>query len=150
MTYLLASLALLNIALLAFPLVAAIPYLRQAHWLLAAAHAAARSSRAVAGLSTGFALALALWTGVNWTSAAWLAVLMACVAASRVNTFEWIFPAAARVDAVPVSRFGDIADGDMVIGVVLAGAARAYPVRYLAHHHMVNDELGGTAILPTY
>jgi hypothetical protein len=38
----------------------------------------------------------------------------------------------------------------MVIGVEIGGQSRAYPVRYLAYHHMLNDELGSTALLPTY
>jgi len=38
----------------------------------------------------------------------------------------------------------------MVIGVTLGGESRAYPVRYLAYHHMLNDRLGPTALLPTY
>jgi hypothetical protein len=38
----------------------------------------------------------------------------------------------------------------MVIGVILGGQSRAYPVRYLAYHHMLNDRLGGTWLLPTY
>jgi hypothetical protein len=38
----------------------------------------------------------------------------------------------------------------MIIGVAIGGQSRAYPVRYLAHHHMINDTLGPVALLPTY
>jgi Protein of unknown function (DUF3179) len=34
--------------------------------------------------------------------------------------------------------------------VVIGEQSRAYPVRYLAYHHMLNDQLGSTALLPTY
>jgi hypothetical protein len=51
----------------------------------------------------------------------------------------------ARIDA-----FHDVRDNDMVLGVSIEGHTRAYHVRYLANHHMLNDQLGATALLPTY
>lgn len=39
---------------------------------------------------------------------------------------------------------------DMVIGVVINGQARAYPVRVLNWHEVVNDTLGGQAIAVTF
>lgn len=38
----------------------------------------------------------------------------------------------------------------LILGVVREGGARAYPVRLLAYHHLVQDELGGEPLLPTY
>jgi hypothetical protein len=38
----------------------------------------------------------------------------------------------------------------LVLGVVVAGKARAYPVRLLAYHHFVLDEIEGQPLLPTY
>jgi len=40
--------------------------------------------------------------------------------------------------------------GDRVIGVTLGGADRAYPLRYLVWHEVVNDTLGGEPIAVTY
>lgn len=40
--------------------------------------------------------------------------------------------------------------GDPVIGVVVEGEARAYPVRMLAWHEVVNDRVGGRDIAVTY
>jgi hypothetical protein len=37
-------------------------------------------------------------------------------------------------------------DGDAVVGVLLGGAARAYPLKLLAQHEVVNDVLGGRAV----
>jgi hypothetical protein len=37
-------------------------------------------------------------------------------------------------------------DGDAVIGVLLGGEARAYPLKLLAQHEVVNDVLGGRAV----
>jgi hypothetical protein len=44
----------------------------------------------------------------------------------------------------------DVADEDLVLGVVLGEDARAYPVRALAYHHLVNDVLAGEPIVATY
>ena len=41
-------------------------------------------------------------------------------------------------------------DKDRVIGVFKNGLARAYPIRILDHHEVVNDEFDGEAILITY
>ncbi|NOW97749.1 DUF3179 domain-containing (seleno)protein [Mucilaginibacter sp. SG564] len=38
----------------------------------------------------------------------------------------------------------------LVIGVVINGAARAYPVVYLGYHHKVQDEVGRKPVLVTY
>ena len=39
---------------------------------------------------------------------------------------------------------------DLVMGVIIHGEARAYPVRTLAFREMVNDEVGGVPILVTW
>ena len=41
-------------------------------------------------------------------------------------------------------------DADQVIGVALAGEARAYPIRILNWHEIVNDEFGDQAVLVTF
>lgn len=43
-----------------------------------------------------------------------------------------------------------LVDSDRVIGVVIAGEARAYPLRILNWHEIVNDVLGGQPIAVTY
>jgi hypothetical protein len=46
----------------------------------------------------------------------------------------------------------EIGDGDIVMGVVLNGEPRAYPVNYMngPHNEVVNDVLGGRAIASTW
>ena len=46
----------------------------------------------------------------------------------------------------------DIADDDIIMGVVIEGEARAYPVNYMngPYNEVVNDELGGAAIAPSW
>ena len=41
-------------------------------------------------------------------------------------------------------------DGDMVIGFVHGGDARAYPQNILVYHEIVNDEVGGLPVAVTY
>ncbi|MCA9286313.1 MAG: DUF3179 domain-containing protein [Phycisphaerales bacterium] len=43
-----------------------------------------------------------------------------------------------------------IVSSDRVIGVVVNGAARAYPIRLMNAHEVVNDTLGGEPIVVTY
>lgn len=46
----------------------------------------------------------------------------------------------------------DIGDDDLVMGVVVNGEARAYPVNYMngPYNEVVNDKLGGQAIAPSW
>ncbi len=39
---------------------------------------------------------------------------------------------------------------DEVYGFVLAGHSRAYPVRMIAYHHVVNDQIHGIPVAVTY
>lgn len=41
-------------------------------------------------------------------------------------------------------------DTDLVIGIVQEGVAKAYPLRILAWHEVVNDRLGAQPIAVTY
>ena len=38
----------------------------------------------------------------------------------------------------------------LVIGVVLNGEAKAYPIQYLGYHHQVQDEISGQPVMVTY
>ena len=46
----------------------------------------------------------------------------------------------------------ELGDGDMVMGIEIAGEARAYPVNYMngPFNEVVNDHLGGQAIAPSW
>ncbi len=91
-----------------------------------------------------------LWRERTWRGLILLAVTLSCAVLSQMNLLEWVFPAARGAETASIAAFHDIRDSDMVIGVSIDGRSRAYPVRYLAFHHMLNDRLGSTALLPTY
>ncbi|MHA7836001.1 MAG: DUF3179 domain-containing protein [bacterium] len=58
-------------------------------------------------------------------------------------------PALEHPKTVPASR-ASWKERDLVLGVVLDGEARAYPIALLDWHELVNDTLGGRAILVSY
>jgi hypothetical protein len=110
-------------------------------------------------LNPTLAAAAAAWFAMRWR--AWtrsrriggvfaLLVVLGAAVFSRINVVEKIFPPADGAIASPIAGFHDVEDSDMVIGVTLGGETRAYPVRFLAHHHLWNDKLNGIPILPNY
>ena len=102
----------------------------------------------------------ALWAAVQYWRAqsqwwrrilAALGALVVCAlaAAARVNIFEMMFhpvehPAFGAVSQAKLDK------DDKVIAVKIGDSARAYPIRTMGYHHVVNDEVGGTAIVATY
>jgi hypothetical protein len=54
----------------------------------------------------------------------------------------------ARFASVAETDF--VADDEMVLAVKINGDAVAYPVSYMAYHHVVQDVVGGTPITATY
>lgn len=59
-------------------------------------------------------------------------------------------PALVRPAHVPVVGADFLQDDDRVIGLNLQGETRAYPIRLLSYHQVVNDELGGVPIAVVY
>ena len=51
---------------------------------------------------------------------------------------------------VPVSEVTDLADVEPVIGLAIEGDARAYPLRILTWHEIVNDTVGDLPVIVTY
>ena len=51
---------------------------------------------------------------------------------------------------VPVSEMADLGPREPVIGLVINGDARAYPLRILTWHEICNDVVGGVPVLVTY
>jgi hypothetical protein len=146
---LLIGLTIFDVALILAPLVVALPPVTQTPERLAAARAA-QTLAPFASLGLAAALALQLWRRRSWVKALLLVVALFCLALTRVNLFELVFAAAQDAQTAPAKDFDEIRDSDLVIGVTIDGQSRAYPVRYLAYHHMINDQLGSTALLPTY
>jgi hypothetical protein len=69
---------------------------------------------------------------------------------SRQNHFEWMFHPIDAPRFAGTDAGHGLADDDLVLGVTVGDAARAYPVKALAYHHVVNDEVGERALVATY
>lgn len=52
--------------------------------------------------------------------------------------------------AVPAVEARWLGDDERVLGVEIGGEARAYPLRLLEVHELVNDTVGGRPIAPNY
>jgi len=57
---------------------------------------------------------------------------------------------AAEADAATTKHSKFLVPGDRVIGLVVGGRARAYPLRMMVWHEVVNDTLGGVPVAVTY
>jgi hypothetical protein len=67
--------------------------------------------------------------------------------AALVDPAVW---SVAQADAASATRAKFLVPGDRVIGVRLGGEARAFPLRLLVWHEVVNDTLAGVPIAVTY
>lgn len=80
-----------------------------------------------------------------------LAVLLVCALAwlARVNIYEMMF----HPDLHPsfgVASAGRLDKDEKVIAVNWNGHARAYPIRIISYHHVINDVVDGRGIAATY
>lgn len=69
---------------------------------------------------------------------------------SRFFRAHDMFIAADSPQVVSAADAYFLQDDDEVLGFVIDGHARAYSVRMLAYHHVVNDTIGDTPIAVTY
>ena len=60
------------------------------------------------------------------------------------------FLSADSPDVVSAAKARFLEDDDEVLGFVVDGQPRAYSVRMLCYHHVVNDQIGKTPIAVTY
>jgi hypothetical protein len=67
----------------------------------------------------------------------------------RANYFEWMFKPIQAAGFTTASD-AQLADSEMVIAVRVGSDARAYPIREMAYHHVLNDTAGGEPIVVTY
>jgi len=68
---------------------------------------------------------------------------------SRVNIFEVLFHPIGKPSFEPAAA-AKLNGDEKVLSVRVGNTARAYPVRGLSYHHVVNDVLEGVAVAATY
>jgi hypothetical protein len=77
--------------------------------------------------------------------------LLTCVSAvaARINVFEQMFHPIEAPAFLPAAQARFDAE-DMVLAVTANNQSRAWPVRTLAYHHLINDTVGGVPLVATY
>jgi hypothetical protein len=98
-------------------------------------------------------LAALLWRQVSLLKRILLGTGVCLVAVSavmtRVDYFEWMFHP-VRVPGFETADQAKLDSSEMVMAVRFGSDARAYPIRAMAYHHVVNDVVGGVPIAVTY
>ncbi|SRR6266545_1267500 len=59
-------------------------------------------------------------------------------------------PALTNPKFVPAEKADYMRPHEQILGVFLNGVARAYPIRILSWHEVVNDDFGGNPVLVTW
>lgn len=99
------------------------------------------------------AFALVLWDTANRWRKIVLALVMVLVAfsavMSRLNYFEWMFRPveSPQFESAASSKLGQ---GEMILAIRYGSDARAYPIREMAYHHVLNDVVAGVPVAVTY
>jgi hypothetical protein len=152
----LAVCALLSFLALAYPIYVIRPFRHQGSKELAVALAVLRFRPILEVILVIIAAALAVlvWqqsSGLMRRSVAVFSALLVVIFAffSRVNVYELMFHPMDRPSFSPVSQT-KLDGNEGVIAVHIGRSARAYPIRSLSYHHIVNDLLGGMPIVATY
>ena len=68
----------------------------------------------------------------------------------QYGDFRGRFEALTDPKIIPAAQLTELGDDEEVLGLTLNGASRAYPARFIAWHHIVNDVLGGKPVAVTY
>jgi len=87
------------------------------------------------------------WKRVLTAAGAALMVVLAFLA--RVNVYELMFHPLVH-PSFSAAHEVKLDGAEKVVAVRVAGEARAYPIRSMSYHHVVNDLVGGAAIVATY
>lgn len=148
--------ALISILCVAIPMYVIRPFRPQGARELALALGVRHMGPWISGFCAVIAIAVLIWSWRNISRVGFrIAMVALCVVAiagaclTHVNIFEKMFhpydaPAFGSADAVRVDP------DDKVLAVTIAGQSRAYPIRTMGYHHIVNDTVGGVPVAVTY
>ncbi len=98
-------------------------------------------------------LAFVLWRAVGFWRKSLIVLIMIFVAFSatmaRLNYFEWMFHPIDSQQFLAQSE-SKLDSKEMIMSVSFGSETRAYPIRQMAYHHVLNDVVAGTPIAVTY
>jgi hypothetical protein len=107
----------------------------------------------LAAAAAALLLTLFLWRRSSLWQRVVLALGIVLVAGAatmaRIDYFEWMFHPVASPGFTAASD-SKLGDSEMVMAVRLGSENRAYPIREMAYHHVVNDTVAATPIVVTY
>lgn len=140
-------------ACLAYPIYVIRPFRAQGPRELAAALLMLRFRAVITTVCVLTAIAALIWyvRARRRFILATLATVLVCGLAylSHVNLYELMFHPVGKPSFGPAAA-SKLDGGEEVIAVNVHGQARAYPVRIISYHHVVNDTVGGVPIVATY
>jgi hypothetical protein len=90
--------------------------------------------------------------GTRWHKAALAAGILLAIGSTtmaRMNYFEWMFHPVRQAGFEDASK-SKLDAGEMMLTVTFNNDARAYPIREMAYHHILNDVVGGVPVAVTY
>jgi hypothetical protein len=98
-------------------------------------------------------LAVLLWRRAGWVARLFLVPTMGitilAAAATWINPYELMFHPFGEPKYL-AANLATVDANDMVIAVTIGSESRAYPIREMGYHHIVNDRLHGLPIVVTY
>jgi uncharacterized protein DUF3179 len=150
-----AVLVIATISLFLIPAIIIRPFAYQAPNALKLAMAIRSAAPLWTALTAFFTLILAvlLWKRIRvWAKIVIaLATVLACGSAvmARIDYFEWMFHPVPSVGFESASAT-KLDPSQMVMAVRVSADSRAYPIRAMAYHHIVNDIVGAVPIAVTY
>jgi len=89
-----------------------------------------------------------MWRRMLAAAGAMLVCVLAVLA--RVNVYEDLMFHPDEHPAFAAATDVKLDNDDKLIVVKIGGSARAYPIREMGYHHVVNDVVGGAALAATY
>lgn len=99
-------------------------------------------------------LAVGLMRGARWRQKTLVTLgillVVASAALARFNYFERVFFQPISTPQFESAAQAKLDPDEMVLAVRSGAQARAYPIRAMAYHHLVNDTLGGVPLVATY
>lgn len=150
------ALALLSLACSIFPRYVIRPFRHQGAGELSAALFVNQVGPVVSALCAVLCVALTVRFRKrlrSWPSriAALVTIVLAVIGGflTHVNVYEKMFHP-VDAPAFDTAQHAKVDGDDMVITVNVRGNARAYPIREMAYHHIVNDVVAGEPIAATY
>jgi hypothetical protein len=158
LTFILVLLACLAVSLfcVAYPVYVIRPFRHQGTRELAVALVVARFRAVITVISAMAAIAALIgywrrrppiWKRLFQAAGAVLVIVLAFLA--RVNVYELMFHPVVHPTFTAAQEV-KLDGAEKVIAVRIGGTARAYPIRGMSYHHVLNDVVGGVAIAATY